>query len=90
MAIGAERAALTLGLDIPADVAIVGYDDIRFAATSLVPLTSVRNPAYDLGYQAATLLIEEATDGGRHRHRNILLEPELIARASTEGAPRAA
>jgi LacI family transcriptional regulator len=90
MAIGAERAALTLGLDIPADVAIVGYDDIRFAATSLVPLTSVRNPAYDLGYQAATLLIEEATDSGRHRHRNILLEPELIARASTEGAPRAA
>ena len=50
----------------------------------------VRNPAYDLGYQAATLLIEEATDSGRHRHRNIILELELIARASTEGAPRAA
>jgi len=90
MAIGAERAALAHGLAIPDDVAIVGYDDIRFAATSLVPLTSVHNPAYDLGYQAAGLLIEEATDGAHHQHRNVLLEPELIARASTDGATRAA
>jgi LacI family transcriptional regulator len=84
MAIGAERAALAHGLEIPADVAIVGYDDIRFAATSLVPLTSVRNPAYEMGYQAATLLIEEATSKVDHQHRNVLLEPELVVRASTE------
>jgi LacI family transcriptional regulator, galactose operon repressor len=83
MAIGAERAVLARGLAIPGDVAIVGYDDIRFAATSLVPLTSVRNPAYDLGYHAAKLLIEEATDSAHHEHQNVLLEPELIARAST-------
>jgi LacI family transcriptional regulator, galactose operon repressor len=85
MAIGAERAALARGLDIPGDVAIVGYDDIRFAATSLVPLTSVRNPAYELGYEAASLLIEEATEPAGHQHRNVLLEPELIVRASTAG-----
>jgi LacI family transcriptional regulator len=84
MAIGAERAALDGGLRIPEDVAIVGYDDIRFAATSLVPLTSVRNPAYELGFEAATLLIEEATDVGTHKHRNILLQPQLIVRASTD------
>jgi LacI family transcriptional regulator len=87
MAIGAERAALAHGLKIPEDVAIVGYDDIRFAATSLVPLTSVRNPAYDLGYHAAKLVIEEATDTGDHEHRNVLLEPQLIARASTVVSP---
>jgi LacI family transcriptional regulator len=86
LAIGAERAALGHRLRIPEDVAIVGYDDIRFAATSLVPLTSVRNPAYELGYQAAKLLIEEATDDAHHRHQNVLLEPELIIRASTRGA----
>jgi LacI family transcriptional regulator len=64
-------------------MAIEGYDDIRFAATSLVPLTSVRNPAYDLGYHGAKLVIEEATAIGDHEHRNVLLEPELIVRAST-------
>lgn len=83
MAIGAERALLDRRLRIPADVAVVGYDDIRFAATSLVPLTSVRNPAYELGYEAAKLVIEEATDAENHKHRNVLLEPQLIVRAST-------
>ncbi|MFL5926710.1 MAG: LacI family DNA-binding transcriptional regulator [Gaiellaceae bacterium] len=87
MAIGAERAALASGLRIPQDVAVVGYDDIRFAATSLVPLTSVHNPAYELGYVAATLLIEEATTGETHRHRNVLLKPELVVRASTVATP---
>ncbi len=87
MAIGAERAALAHGLKIPDDVAIVGYDDIRFAATSLVPLTSVRNPAYELGYQAAKLLIEEAATMASHRHRNLLLQPTLVPRASTTGRP---
>ena len=87
MAIGAERAAVAAGVDIPGDVGIVGYDDIRFAATSLVPLTSVRNPAYDLGYQAAKLLIEEATDDEHHEHQNVLLEPELIVRSSTVADP---
>ena len=86
MAIGAELAALSRGFSIPDDVAIVGYDDIRFAATSLVPLTSVRNPAYELGYEAARLLIEEASGSPQHEHRNVLLEPELIGRTSTLGA----
>ena len=86
LAIGAERAAIDLGLRIPDDVAIVGYDDIRFAATSLVPLTSVRIPAYELGYEAARLLIDEATNAAQHRHTRLRFEPELIVRASTRPA----
>ena len=83
MAIGAERAVLAAGLSIPDDMAIVGYDDIQFAATSLVPLTSVRIRAYELGYEAAKLLIEEVTAAERHEHRTVLLQPELVARSST-------
>ena len=49
-------------------LAIVGYDDIRFAAMSFVPLTSVRMPAYELGYQATKLLLDEATNGARRSH----------------------
>lgn len=83
LAIGAEQAALNLGLRIPDDLAIVGYDDIRFAQTSLVPLTSVRNPAYELGYQSAKLVIDEATNPAAHRHQRLRFEPELVVRAST-------
>ena len=87
MAIGTERAALARGLRIPEDLAIVGYDDVPFAETTVVPLTSVRNPAYELGFRAAELLIEELTDSERHRHRSLLLEPELVVRESTTGIP---
>lgn len=85
MAIGAEQAAIDHGLRIPEDIALVGYDDIRFAETSPVPLTSVRNPAFDLGFQAAELLIDEVVNGDAHRHRSVLLEPQLVPRASTIG-----
>ena len=88
LAIGAERAALARGLRVPDDLGIVGYDDIRFAQTSLVPLTSVRNPAYELGYAAAKLLIDEATNAREHRHERLLFEPELVVRQSTVAGER--
>jgi LacI family transcriptional regulator len=83
LALGAERAALARGLDVPGDLAIVGYDDIRYAGTSLIPLTTVRNPSFELGYESTRLLIDEATDGTQHTHRRLLFEPELVVRAST-------
>jgi LacI family transcriptional regulator len=86
LALGAERAALSRGLRIPGRVGIVGYDDIQFAETSLVPLTTVRNPAFELGYEATRLLIDEATNSEVHKHRRLLLEPELVVRSSTAAA----
>ena len=49
-----------LRLNVPSDLAIVGYDDIDFAAAAAVPLTSVRQPRSQLGQAATKLLIEEA------------------------------
>jgi len=83
LALGAERAALASGIRVPSELAIVGYDDIRFAATSLVPLTTVRNPSFELGYESTRLLLDEAFNTGDHVHRRLLFEPELIVRAST-------
>jgi LacI family transcriptional regulator len=82
MAIGAERAAIARKLRIPEDIAIVGYDDIWFAASSLVPLTSVRNPAYEMGFRSAELLIDEVKNPETHRHSAV-----LVVRQSTTGVP---
>ena len=81
LAIGALRALLHRGLRVPADVAIVGYDDIEFVSLISVPLTTVRQPKYQLGYTAADLLLSETQPD--HRHRQVLLQPELVVRAST-------
>ncbi len=85
LALGAERAVLDSGLRLPDDVALIGYDDVPFAALAFVPLTSVRQPSYDIGHRAAELLLDEAS-GTSHTHEHITFIPELVERQSTVGA----
>ena len=83
LALGVLQTMTREGLSVPADLAIVGYDDIDFAAAAAVPLTSVRQPRRELGRVAARLLFEEIEDAGRHDHRQVVFQPELIARESS-------
>ncbi|GLW57715.1 LacI family DNA-binding transcriptional regulator [Kitasatospora phosalacinea] len=89
LALGVLQAAFAAGLRVPEDLAIVGYDDIEFAAAAAVPLTSVRQPAEAVGRTAVELLAQE-TGGGAHRHRQVVFDPELVVRGSTLTAPRTA
>ncbi|TDE12980.1 LacI family DNA-binding transcriptional regulator [Jiangella asiatica] len=82
VALGVLQALTHAGLRVPADVAIVGYDDIDFAAAAAVPLTSVRQPRQLLGRTAAELLLAETTET-EHAHRQVVFEPELIVRDSS-------
>lgn len=82
VALGLLQQCVELGIAVPEDLALVGYDDIEFAAAAAVPLTSVRQPRRDLGRAAARLLLDEATNP-EHEHEQVLFTPELVARAST-------
>jgi LacI family transcriptional regulator len=93
LALGVEHALIAAGHRVPEDFAIVGYDDVAFATMAFVPLTSVRQPANELGKRGAEQLLGEATDDA-HKHEQIVFEPELVVRASTvagvvAGAPSA-
>ena len=86
LAIGLLQGFVTHGLRVPEDVAIVGYDDISFAASAAVPLSSVRQPRADLGRRAAELLFEEmeAVDhDAPHEHQSVRFTPELVVRRSS-------
>ncbi|MEU0597012.1 LacI family DNA-binding transcriptional regulator [Streptomyces sp. NPDC006393] len=87
LALGVLQAMYAAGVGVPDDLAIVGYDDIEFAAAAAVPLTSVRQPAVTMGALAAELLLEEteAREGAAraHEHRRVVLQPELVVRSST-------
>ena len=86
IALGLLQAMTRLGLRVPEGIAIVGYDDIEFAAAAAVPLSSVRQPRHQLGRTAAQLLLEEATGTDTHKHRQVIFEPELeVRRSSTIG-----
>ncbi len=83
IALGVLQEMTRLRINVPHDLAIVGYDDIDFAAAAAVPLTSVRQPRSQLGNSATNLLIEEVTDPDAHTHRKVVFEPELVVREST-------
>jgi LacI family transcriptional regulator len=83
MALGVLQEMTRNHLRVPDDISIIGYDDIDFAAAAAVPLTSVCQPRQELGRTAARLLLEEAADD-THRHRQVIFEPELVVRQSTE------
>jgi LacI family transcriptional regulator len=84
LALGVLQEMTRRRIDVPGEVAIVGYDDIEFAAAAAVPLTSVRQPRAQLGQAATELLVEEVTDLEHHRHRQVVFEPDLVVRASTQ------
>lgn len=85
VALGLLQQSIGSGRRVPDDLAIVGYDDIEFAAAAAVPLTSVRQPREQLGQRAAELLLDEH-DNIDHQHECVIFEPELIARASTRAS----
>jgi LacI family transcriptional regulator len=85
LALGVLQEMTTHRIGVPDGVAIVGYDDVDFAAAAAVPLSSVRQPRHQLGRAAAQLLIEEALGDGTHRHRQVVFEPDLVVRASSQG-----
>lgn len=86
LAIGMLQGCVSHGLRVPEDVALIGYDDIEFAAAAAVPLSSVAQPRRDLGTRAADLLLQEIEDrneGREHTHRQVVLDPHLVVRASS-------
>lgn len=86
LALGVLQALMAGGVRVPAEVAVVGYDDIEFASAAVVPLSSVRQPAAGIGATAVDILIEEA-EGGEPGGRHTVFEPELVVReSSAQGA----
>jgi DNA-binding LacI/PurR family transcriptional regulator len=83
IAIGAMRAILEMGLAIPGDVSIVGYDDVPISSMLRVPLTTVAQPIRRMGEAAVELLTERIAQGPSSPHRHIILDTKLIIREST-------
>jgi DNA-binding LacI/PurR family transcriptional regulator len=89
MAMGAVQRALALGLEVPKDVSVAGFDDIPGAQFFNPPLTTVRQPAQEMGVKAAHMLfdlMDAQKQPQRHYHQSfapIVFPTELIVRQST-------
>jgi LacI family transcriptional regulator len=83
LALGLIRGLAKQGIRVPEDLAVVGYDDVDFANVLSPPLTTIRQPKYELGYKAAQLLLEETQYPEHHTHDQVLFRPELLVRESS-------
>src|SRR5690625_6199141 len=85
LAVGVLQAfAFRHQVAVPEEIALVGYDDIAFARSTVVPLTSVAQPADLMGRTALALLEEEIADASAPR-RHVSFRPSLVERESTLG-----
>jgi DNA-binding LacI/PurR family transcriptional regulator len=81
-AIGAIRALQDLGLRVPGDVSVIGFDDIRAAAFNNPRLTTIRQPLSNMGRIAAQCVLSQL-NGSEPFRKLVLVEPELAVREST-------
>jgi DNA-binding LacI/PurR family transcriptional regulator len=82
LALGAVRGARRLGLSVPGDISVIGFDDSAVMACTDPPLTTVRQPIDAMGQAVVTLLIGQV-GGGAAAADELFFEPELVVRGST-------
>ncbi len=87
LAVGCYTALDEAGLSCPDDISVVGFNDMPFIDRLRPPLTTIRFPHYQVGTEAAQLLLDRI--GGRGPVKVLYLAPELVVRGST-ASPSAA
>ncbi|WP_022872978.1 LacI family DNA-binding transcriptional regulator [Nesterenkonia alba] len=84
VALGALQQLTRSGVTVPEDIALIGYDDIEFAASATVPISSIAQPTADMGRRAAQLL-QTAIENPEAPVEHVVFTPSLVARESTLG-----
>lgn len=79
------RVIQSMSLDVPEDVKLAGFDDVKYASLLPVPLTTIRQPCHEIGASAIAVMVQRLLHPDR-TPRDVLLNFELIVRASTSGS----
>ncbi len=79
MAFGTMDVARDMGIRVPQDLSVIGFDDLPTAGFSVPALTTVRQPLHEMGRSAASLLLEQIS-GGAPRNKDIVLGTSLVIR----------
>ncbi|MDR3588373.1 MAG: LacI family DNA-binding transcriptional regulator [Negativicutes bacterium] len=83
MTMAVIKALRLMRVNIPSDIAVLGFDDWDWAELIEPPVTVIRQPTYQIGWKAATLLIKRAKSRGRSGKASLIVfEPELVVRKS--------
>ncbi len=87
VALGAMQALAQMGLRVPSDVSVIGYDNTHITALEFVSLSTIDQPRFEIGERAVQLAVERL-DAGRTQPRRVTVKPSLIPRGTTGPPPR--
>ncbi|MGA1835651.1 LacI family DNA-binding transcriptional regulator [Herbiconiux sp. 11R-BC] len=85
VALGAMQALAVAGVTFPGDIALIACDDNKSAYGSVVPISTIDLPGYEMGRSGMQLLLDEVSAPDDHVHRKVTILPRLTARESTVG-----
>jgi len=80
---GMLRAVRDSGLRVPEDISLVGFDDAPWFSLMTPPLTTVRQPIYEMGQETVRLLMQRIAEGNETPPEAVVMQPELMVRSST-------
>jgi DNA-binding LacI/PurR family transcriptional regulator len=83
MALGAKTAIEDVGLQIPGDISLIGFDDIPEVSRTRPKLSTIAQPKYSMGQEAAQILLEQIESKQTNPRKKIVMEHEVVKREST-------
>ncbi len=87
LALGIANYFYKEGTKVPADVSILGFDNVAYAESALVPLTTVSQTPYQLGFTMGEQMLAEVSADESHIHQHVVFQPQIVERASTARRP---
>jgi LacI family transcriptional regulator len=82
LALGIMNYFHKVGIDVPGQVSVIGYDNISYAESSLVPLTTVSQTPYQLGFTMGSQIMVEIASDKDHVHQHAIFQPQIVERSS--------
>jgi LacI family transcriptional regulator len=82
IAFGAVKAMHECGLKIPSDIAVIGFDNMLFSQVCLVPLTTVHQESYKIGYTAMEIVLKKINNDNNFGKTQMIFTPRIIERLS--------
>jgi LacI family transcriptional regulator len=83
LALGIMNYFYKQGIKVPEDVSVIGYDNVSYAESALVPLTTVSQTPYQLGFTMGSQMVVEIEAKENHVHQHVIFQPQIVERAST-------
>jgi LacI family transcriptional regulator len=83
MAMGMINYFSSVGIKVPDQISIVGFDNTSYAESGLIPLSTVSQTPYQLGATMGAQMVAELSAGIDHIHQHVVFQPQIIERSST-------